>query len=77
MSPAISSRLILSQTTILETYKAFKKNVGEAVANPTQLNSLKGYLNLQLYPFPIILDLQNTELKKHSCFHSLDKPKCW
>lgn len=59
MSPEISCCLILSQTTILETYKCFKKNVGEAVANPTQLNHLKGNLNLQLYLFPIILAIQN------------------
>lgn len=36
--------------------QAFIKNVGEAIANPTQLNRLKGNLNLQLYPFPITLD---------------------
>lgn len=41
--------------------QAFIKNVGETVANPTQLNRLKGNLNIQLYPFPITFDTQNIE----------------
>lgn len=41
--------------------KPFIKNVREAIANPTQLYHLNGNLDLQLYAFPINLDIQNIE----------------
>lgn len=58
-----SNLILLNSITDIHTrnVQAFIKNVGEAVANPTQLNNLKGNLNLHLYPFPITLDTQNIE----------------
>lgn len=67
MSPVISPCLILSQTITVETCKP-TKNVGEAAANPTLLNHSKDNLNLQLYPFHIILNIQNIEKKNTLLF---------
>lgn len=43
--------------------QALYKECGGGSTSPTQLKYLNGNLNLQLYPFPIMLDIQNIEQK--------------
>lgn len=45
------------------TMQALYKECGGGSTSPTQLKHLKGNLNLQLYPFLTILDIQNIEQK--------------
>lgn len=43
--------------------QALCKECGGGSTSPTQLKYLKDNLNLQLYPFPVMLDIQNIEQK--------------
>lgn len=64
-SYALSTFILLTSIADFHTrnMQALYKECGGGSTSPTQLKYLKGNLNLQLYPFPIMLDIQNIEQK--------------